>query len=229
MKDEMASFYRLYYVIGGEAFYQSATTQFQFESNHLYILPSYDTYSMWHNPDLPFRVIYFHVELHPDIVDDVIKIDINPRPLLKSLLETLNQLSENKNTNEIEVVIEILLRTIQNEIGFKTVNDDRLIQVVEYIHRNVNQNINTTTLAQVACLERTYFSKKFKESYGKSPFEYVTSYRMNLAVKLLMNKNSVVNTACSIGYKDEKAFIRAFKKIYGVAPAHYIKTHKLQP
>ena len=65
----------------------------------------------------------------------------------------------------------------------------------------------------------TRLSKIFKDSVGKSPQEFLISYRMIKAAELLkMTRYTVNEIGCAVGYPNQLHFSRAFKSVYGVSP-----------
>ena len=63
---------------------------------------------------------------------------------------------------------------------------------------------------------------------GQSAMSYVTSWRINIACRLLHETNlSMSAIAAEIGYDDVAAFSRAFKAHIGDSPASWRKRHRL--
>jgi AraC-like DNA-binding protein len=53
----------------------------------------------------------------------------------------------------------------------------------------------------------------------KSPMQYLTQWRMQLATRLLERQGgSIAQVAGEVGYESEAAFNRAFKKVVGIPP-----------
>ena len=61
-----------------------------------------------------------------------------------------------------------------------------------------------------------------KEAIGKTPQEFLLSYRMVKATELLkLTKLSVGDISSAVGYSNQLHFSRAFKSIYGVSPKNW--------
>jgi AraC-like DNA-binding protein len=60
---------------------------------------------------------------------------------------------------------------------------------------------------------------RFAEMVGQPPMQYLALWRMQRASRLLLEGESVAETAGIVGYESEAAFSRAFKKLVGGAPA----------
>ena len=83
-------------------------------------------------------------------------------------------------------------------------------------------DISVESIAESSGLNRSYFGKIFKESVGKSPQEFLISYRMIKAAELLRRTRYSINEiGCAVGYPNQLHFSRAFKSVYGVSPRNW--------
>lgn len=63
----------------------------------------------------------------------------------------------------------------------------------------------------------------FKQIYGDSVYAFLFDYKMELARKMLENKDLNINeVSLKVGYSTPSHFIAAFKKKYGVTPKKYL-------
>lgn len=63
----------------------------------------------------------------------------------------------------------------------------------------------------------------FKQIYGDSVYAFLFDYKMELARKILENKDLNINeVSLKVGYSTPSHFIAAFKKKYGVTPKKYL-------
>ena len=77
-------------------------------------------------------------------------------------------------------------------------------------------------IASVCGLNRTYFGKIFKDSIGKTPQEFLLSFRMAKAAELLkLTSLSIGDIGNAVGYQNALHFSRAFKNIYGIPPREW--------
>ncbi len=68
-------------------------------------------------------------------------------------------------------------------------------------------------------MSRSAFAARFKKLVGESPLQYITRWRMNLAVTWLRDEAvRVGELADRLGYQSAAAFSRAFKRFIGVSP-----------
>jgi AraC-like DNA-binding protein len=229
MKDEIASFHRFYYVLGGSAHYLSTTQDVDLLAGNLYILPTFSSYTLWHDPKEPLEVIYFHIEITPDITDDLLQIPINQNTLEMALLHTMRHFSDIGDVQNLDELCGILVRYITTAYCPTMVYDHRLVKAIRYITQHTTEHIIVEELAEVACMERAYFTRLFKKHYKTTPMKYVTQKKMSMAVKELLSGAIIEEVSQMIAYEDEKAFSRAFKRVYGCSPSAYCKSHNRQP
>lgn len=77
-------------------------------------------------------------------------------------------------------------------------------------------------IAHACGLDRSYMTRLFKEATGRTPQDYLMSYRMKSACTMLEKGNiSIQNIAYSVGYSDYATFSKAFKRYIKVSPNEY--------
>jgi AraC-like DNA-binding protein len=75
-------------------------------------------------------------------------------------------------------------------------------------------------LAREVGLSRSSFAERFMHLVGQPPMQYLTAWRMQIAVRMLSDGvESVAKVAEDVGYESEAAFNRTFKKLVGTPPA----------
>ena len=96
----------------------------------------------------------------------------------------------------------------------------RLIKYAqEYIHNNINTNINIEDIAAKCEVSREHLSRVFKEQLGESPSNYLTKRRIRQACRLLVaSKLSCKEISAKVGYDSASSFNRTFKKITKITP-----------
>ena len=76
----------------------------------------------------------------------------------------------------------------------------------------------------------TIFGKIFKDGIGKSPQEFLITYRMTKAAELLkLTSLSIADIGNAVGYPNQLHFSRAFKNTYGTSPRSWRNENKLEP
>lgn len=97
-----------------------------------------------------------------------------------------------------------------------------LIPVLEYLQRNITENLSLSEIASMASLSVSHFIKIFRDETGVPPLAYINSLRMERARKLLKYSDMNISMiADSLKYPDIHSFSRAFKKACGCSPSQY--------
>ena len=102
------------------------------------------------------------------------------------------------------------------------VRDFYIKEALNYIEQNFQNDISVENIASFCGLNRTYFGRIFKETVGKSPQQFLLSYRMAKAAELLKLTELTINdVGNAVGYPNQLHFSRAFKNVYGVSPREW--------
>ncbi|WP_375741595.1 helix-turn-helix transcriptional regulator [Pseudomonas boanensis] len=74
-------------------------------------------------------------------------------------------------------------------------------------------------MAEAAAMSRSAFAARFTARVGEPAMQYLTRWRMNLALGWLREGDvGIATLAERLGYRSEAAFSRAFKRCQGGAP-----------
>lgn len=99
-------------------------------------------------------------------------------------------------------------------------------EAISFIEQNFQNDISVEDIATFCGLNRSYFGKIFHESMGKSPQDFLISYRMTKAAELLkLTTLSVGDIGNAVGYPNQLHFSRAFKNVYGNSPRQWRYEH----
>lgn len=94
----------------------------------------------------------------------------------------------------------------------------------DYLDRYFDQEISIKVMADIAEVSESSFSRKFKMTTGKSPYQYLVERRISEAKRLLRHTDqSIAEISLSVGYSNQAHFSTAFRKMTGVTPGAYRK------
>lgn len=90
---------------------------------------------------------------------------------------------------------------------------------IEYIEKNIKEELNTEIIAGKIGYSVYHFSRIFKEEMGISLMEYVKERKLLRAAEDIMSGKRILDTAIEYGYQTHSGFTKAFRKKYGFSPA----------
>lgn len=95
-------------------------------------------------------------------------------------------------------------------------------EAIGYMEMNYARELTVEELASVCQLNRSYFSKLFRQKEGCPPQEYLIRLRLSKATDLMVNtKMSINDISIACGYPNQIHFSRAFKQRYGMPPREW--------
>jgi AraC-like DNA-binding protein len=99
----------------------------------------------------------------------------------------------------------------------------RIVKAKLFIDEHYADNIDLDNIAGQAHFSKYHFIRLFKSVYGRTPKNYLIKVRINQAMLLLANGNSVSETGLMVGLDSPTSFTGMFKKIVGKTPSAFQK------
>jgi AraC-like DNA-binding protein/mannose-6-phosphate isomerase-like protein (cupin superfamily) len=100
--------------------------------------------------------------------------------------------------------------------------DRVLARALTALHAEPARDWTLAALATEAGASRSVINQRFADYLGRSPMDYLTQWRLQLAAQRLRESaDSVAQIAEAVGYASPAAFNRAFKRMFGVPPARW--------
>lgn len=95
------------------------------------------------------------------------------------------------------------------------------------VHDNYqNPDLSLDTVCSSLGVSNSYFSSVFKKEVGQSFITYLTDYRMEQALQLILETNEKsYEIAEHVGYMDANYFSYVFKRKFGMSPSKYRSEH----
>ena len=121
---------------------------------------------------------------------------------------------------ELEAEILNLLKTVLfNRRQEKT---PLIEKAKDFIESNFHKSLDLDQIAKEINLSPTYFHKKFKESYGVTPREFLLKVRLKNARRLLLTSDlNFFEISENCGFSSQAYFNFQFKKETGLTPSEY--------
>jgi AraC family transcriptional regulator len=100
----------------------------------------------------------------------------------------------------------------------------QLAQVVEYIHSFIHSNVSLTEMAACVHLSPFHFARLFRQTVGRSPYQFVLQLKIEYAKKLIRQYNgSLSEIAYTLNFTDQAHFSNVFKKVTGICPRQFMQ------
>jgi AraC family transcriptional regulator len=94
--------------------------------------------------------------------------------------------------------------------------------VRDYLDAHLDEAISLDDLAASVSLSRFHFARRFRQSTGTSPHEFVLRRRVEQAKTMLGRTSaSLLDIATSCGFADQSHMTRVFNKYVGATPGQY--------
>ncbi|PZF79135.1 AraC family transcriptional regulator [Jiangella anatolica] len=98
-------------------------------------------------------------------------------------------------------------------------HDEQIGRAISLIHQQPDRDWSVARLAAELTMSRSAFADRFTRVVGEPVMQYLTTWRMNLAMDALRTEQATAaQLARRLGYRSEAAFARAFKRVIGVPP-----------
>lgn len=233
--------YHLHAVLAGEGYLEINGKQQKVHAGQLFIIKQGENSYYYADNENPWY--YTWVTFEGETVERYVKdagftdginvldsnVDIQDfLTIAKKILEH-PQLTNSAELYRIEHAYNYLALAIESyEIGEKSsvsgkglTAEDYIDYALAYMQGNYAQ-IRIGDVTKYIGINRTYFSRIFKQKMMISPGKYLQNIRMNRARELLLKTNLPIHVIASdVGYDDQLVFSKAFHKKCGVSPERY--------
>ncbi len=122
------------------------------------------------------------------------------------------------------IVIQALRAWIESDPAARTgwlgaMRDPHIGRAIGLVHADPARDWTVASLAAELSMSRSAFAARFTELVGEPAMQYVTRWRMHVALAALQDGGvTVAQLADQLGYRSEAAFARAFKRVIGTPP-----------
>jgi AraC family transcriptional regulator len=98
----------------------------------------------------------------------------------------------------------------------------QLQQAIDYIHKRLTLGVKLSDLANEVKMSQYRFARAFKQSTGLPPHQYLLSQRIELAQRLLANKELPIGEiGYQLGFANQSHFTATFRRFTTVTPNLY--------
>ena len=101
--------------------------------------------------------------------------------------------------------------------------DKQMDRLTRLIDERMANHINIDELAREMSMSRRKLFNFVKDNTGKSIIEYIRSYRLSYAAKLLLEQNlTTLQVMDKVGIESQSYFVKAFKQEFGDTPTDFL-------
>lgn len=99
--------------------------------------------------------------------------------------------------------------------------------VATYVEKHFAESITVPQLVELTGLSETLFKQTFAKVFSMTPWQYLTTIRLNAVRKLLETTDKPLSeVALETGFFDQSHLTRTFKKERGTTPGEYRRQHR---
>ncbi|MDS0524215.1 AraC family transcriptional regulator [Clostridium sp. SHJSY1] len=231
IEDDITNFIDLTYIFKGKAYYTINNAKYELNEGDLICIPAGSRRSAFTDDENLMSSYALNFQLY-NLTGNTVAL---PFPLVshigkpEELLSLYNNLTFEwlKKNQGYELKTRALLLMILHYYFKHLYYKDNIIDVdkriqkaINYILRNLQNQIEVKELASSAGLTTAYFGTLFKRYMGLSVKEYINRMKINNAENILLSGEfSVQEAAYRCGFEDVYYFSKLFKKTKGFSPS----------
>lgn len=157
-------------------------------------------------------------------------------PVQKQVLRKLQQLSGLQSHPDTEfqtrnllseiwlLLLEVIRNTDSSSFQGGSKNQDRILTMIAFIQENYTQKLTLEDIADSAAVSTRECLRCFQSSIHQSPMDYLISYRIQVAKKMLeTTDHSITEIALRCGFNSNSYFTKIFHRTYGKTPNAFRK------
>lgn len=139
---------------------------------------------------------------------------------LEKVLEKITNNIREKKTYKEEFILDFFKEYESSE---NTKPNRYVTSCIKRIKSNYMNEITCLNVAEELGISESYLAKLFKRETGYTFVDYLTHYRVKMAIKIMKDEHPrIYELAYLVGYNDAHYFSATFKKVTGMSPSLYM-------
>jgi transcriptional regulator GlxA family with amidase domain len=107
-------------------------------------------------------------------------------------------------------------------LQFQINASDRFADLAFWMLSHLREDLSLNALAKRVCLSPRHLARRFKQTFQRTPADFVERLRLDEARRRLAEHTQTIDSvADSVGFASDDAFRRAFQRRFGVKPSRY--------
>lgn len=153
-----------------------------------------------------------------------------PRRLLRNQLNRIYEVKGNSHedavamTGALYTLLSMFMHYSKQKAPLKDIQLTYVEKAKDYISTSYSYPITVEDVAAYVGISRSHLFRSFQTYQQQSPKEYLSSFRIKQACRLLKETSlSIATIAYSVGFENNLYFSKAFKKQMHVSPSEFRK------
>jgi len=227
---------KFYYITKGSCVIRIEGREYVGKPGQCFFIPANTKHSYYNIQGAPFEKYWFHFDLYPSSdLFHLLKLRYCIHadaavftPLFDALFRKFQSEALTDRLDVKSLALGILSAFLaashsQTRLGLPE-PEEKISQVLAYIHRNLERPITNAELSALCCQHPNHFVRFFKKKTGTTPQKYITEQRIQMAKRLIEQTDlKFSDIAIRAGFCDAPHFSRVFKSYYSLTPQEYRK------
>lgn len=223
--DICINFSRLYYIVGGEGYYEENGQKVRLKPGYLYLTPVEKRHSLIENSRDKLIRTHTHIRTFPP-VDRFTEIPVAEGSPLADAVALWRNHIHTEDSEVLSGMVQLILSCIGEVMrGGTSVAE----QAREYLDQMDRVSLNMEEMSRFLGYSREHITRSFHAMYHVTPKQYFTARIMNVALEELKKGGRVCEVAETLEYSSAYAFSKAFKNYFGLSPEKYLRTLTAKP
>ncbi len=238
-KSHFHDYFELYYLESGERYHMFNNEIYQLEPREFILFPPYVMHHSYSDDDIEFKriLVYFRPE---EIADPALlswlyecrqpfKGDIAQAQIIRKIM---NQILEEQtypksfSADYMQAWVNLLAVELTrfHQMPVKSLRNNRITRILDYIHEHYAENITLDDLAKVAYISTYHMCHEFKKATNHTVTQYINMTRiMNAQRRLIETNIKITQISNEVGFENVTHFNRVFRQLTGMSPSTYRK------
>ena len=97
-----------------------------------------------------------------------------------------------------------------------------LLRAKDLVDARYFDELTVADMAAAATMSPSHFSRRFSDTFGESPHQYLLTRRLERAAALLRTSDWSVTDICfAVGWNSVGSFTTSFRRVFGLTPLAY--------
>ncbi len=228
----------VYYFLRGNARFVVEGNIFPLERGNVLVLASGQTHNLLLEPSTVYERMALLIDvsavpteyenLNEQIYEgaNLFTLDKREQIWFEESFATITKSPDETQKHLIISFASMIFAMLGNKLNRNTqprVEDDMIKKTINYINKNLSDELSLEIIANALYCSRVTLNRKFREIMGCTVWEYVIRRRIYSARQQLFLGDSITDAYQKSGFNDYSSFFRAYKKVVGISPSEDLK------